>query len=78
MGGFTKVLFLKTLNRDEFLELKNNSTAKDLFEDKTVTEFSLSMCNSYHKTSEIAIWLLLPFVTTYFTAMYFSSDKNER
>ncbi|CAG9822185.1 unnamed protein product [Phaedon cochleariae] len=59
--------------QDEFLELKNDSGAKDLFDEKSVSEFWPLMCESYPKIAEIAIRALLPFVSTYLCESGFST-----
>ncbi|XP_042237000.1 zinc finger BED domain-containing protein 5-like [Homarus americanus] len=51
--------------QDEFLDLKNDSAAKDLYEERSLTVFWCSMYQSYPKVSEIALRVLLPFSTTY-------------
>ncbi|XP_064122417.1 protein FAM200A-like [Macrobrachium nipponense] len=51
--------------QDEFLDLKHDSAAKDLYEDKFLNVFWCSMHQSYPKVSETALRLLLPFSTTY-------------
>ncbi|XP_042228828.1 uncharacterized protein LOC121870922 [Homarus americanus] len=52
---------LKSLE-DEFLDLKNDSAAKDLYEEISLTVF---WCSMYPKVSEIALRVLLPFSTSY-------------
>ncbi|XP_068208698.1 zinc finger BED domain-containing protein 5-like [Palaemon carinicauda] len=50
--------------QDDFLDLKYNSAAKDLHEDKSLNVFWCSMHHSHPKVSEIVLRLLLPFSTT--------------
>ncbi len=66
--------------QDEFLDLKHDSAAKDLYEEKYLNVFWCSMHQSYPKVSEIALRLLLPFSTTYLCESCFSTFlqiKNE-
>ncbi len=51
---------------DEFLDLKHDSAANDLYEENSLHVFWCSMHQSYPKVSEIVPRLLLPFSTTYF------------
>ena len=62
--------------QDEFLELKNDSTAKDAWEEKEATDFWALMQHSYPKVTEIAIRALLPFVSTYLCESGFSMLLN--
>lgn len=50
--------------QDEFLELKTDSSVKDIFDEKSLTEFWPLMVNSYPKVTEKALRALIPFVTT--------------
>ncbi|KAK4325525.1 hypothetical protein Pmani_003873 [Petrolisthes manimaculis] len=59
--------------QDEFLDLKHDSAAKDLYEEKSLNVFWCSMHQSYPKVSEIALRLLLPFSTTYLCESGFST-----
>ena len=59
--------------QDEFLELKTDSEVRDMFDEKSITEFWPLMCESYPKVSEIAIRALLPFVSTYLCESGFST-----
>ncbi|XP_042203807.1 zinc finger BED domain-containing protein 5-like [Homarus americanus] len=59
--------------QDEFLDLKNDSVAKDLYEERSLTVFWRSMYQSYLKVSEIALRVLLPFSTTYLCECGFST-----
>lgn len=62
--------------QDEFLELKADSGARDLFEEKSLTEFWPLMFDSYPKVTEIALCALLPFVSTYLCESGFSALLN--
>ncbi len=44
--------------QDEFLDLKHDSAAKDLYEEKSLSVFWCSMHQSYPTVSEIALRLL--------------------
>lgn len=59
--------------QDEFLELKTDSEARDMFDEKSITEFWPLMCESYPKVSGIAICALRPFVSTYLCESGFST-----
>jgi len=59
--------------QDEFLELKTDSGARDMFDEKSITEFWPLMCDSYPKVAERAIHALLPFVSTYLCESGFST-----
>lgn len=58
---------------DKFLELKTDSSAKDIFDEKSLTEFWPLMINSYPKMTEKALRALIPFVFTYFSESGFST-----
>ncbi|XP_064100780.1 protein FAM200A-like [Macrobrachium nipponense] len=62
--------------QDEFLDLKNDSTARDLFKVKSVTEFWCAMCQSYYKVSMIALRVLIPFASAYLCETGFSTLVN--
>uniref|UniRef100_UPI00358FBA27 zinc finger BED domain-containing protein 5-like n=1 Tax=Myxine glutinosa TaxID=7769 RepID=UPI00358FBA27 len=51
--------------QDEFLDLRNDSPARDLFQEKSVTQFWCAMHQSYSKVSMLALRVLLPFASTY-------------
>ena len=59
--------------QDEFLELKADSCARDLFNEKSITEFWPLMCSSYPKVAKKAIQDILPFVSTYLCESGFST-----
>ncbi|KAG7157133.1 ZBED8-like 4 [Homarus americanus] len=52
--------------QDEFLDLRNDSVARDLYEEKSLTVFWCSMYQSYPKVSEIVLRVLLPFSSPFF------------
>jgi zinc finger BED domain-containing protein 5/7/8/9 len=55
------------------LELKTDSSAKDIFDEKSLTEFWPLMINSYPKVTEKALRALIPFVSTYLCESGFST-----
>ncbi len=59
--------------QDEFLDLKHDSAAKDLYEEKSLNVFCCSMHQSYPKVSEIPLRLLMPFSATYSCESGFST-----
>uniref|UniRef100_A0A0L8HAD3 HAT C-terminal dimerisation domain-containing protein n=1 Tax=Octopus bimaculoides TaxID=37653 RepID=A0A0L8HAD3_OCTBM len=63
--------------QDEFLELKTDSGARDMFDEKSNTEFWPLMCRSYPNVAEKAIRALLPFVSSYLCESGFS-DLTQR
>ncbi len=80
-GKFVRNPFSGTLDittipsdvQDEFLDLRNDSATKDLYEDKSLNVFWCSMNQSYQKVSAIALRLLLLFTTTYLCESGFST-----
>ena len=59
--------------QDEFLELINDSTARQEYEEKLLSQFWVAIKDSYHKTMEKALHILIPFVLTYLCESGFSS-----
>jgi len=59
--------------QDKCLELKADSCARDLFNEKSITEFWPLMCDSYPEVTKKAIQGILPFVTTYLCESGFST-----
>ena len=59
--------------QDEFLELINDSTARQEYEEKLLSQFWVVMKDSYPKTAEKALHILIPFVSTYLCESGFSS-----
>ena len=51
--------------QDEFLELINNSTARQEYEEKLLPQFWVVMKDSYPKTTEKALCIFICFVLTY-------------
>lgn len=62
--------------QDQFLELKNDSSAKDMYEEKEISVFWSLIDQSYQKVAELAIRTLLPFVSTYLCEAGFSMFFN--
>ena len=47
--------------QDQFVELKNNSSAKQTFTDKSISQFWCEMLGSYADITKYALKMLLPF-----------------
>ena len=62
--------------QDEFLDLRNDSSAHDLFKVKSVTQFWCALYQSYSKVSMIALRVLVPFASTYLCEAAFSTLVN--
>ena len=61
---------------DEFLDLRNDSSAHDLFKVKFVTQFWCVMYQPYTKVSVIVLSVLVPFAFTYLCEAGFSTLVN--
>ncbi|XP_065639503.1 protein FAM200A-like [Hydra vulgaris] len=59
--------------QEEFIELKNDTTAKDHFKVAPLNNFWLKMRNSYPLCSSIALKALIPFSTSYLCEARFSA-----
>ena len=59
--------------QDELIDLQNDSTAKDLFDDNTVKEFWIHLIGSYPNVAKVALRSVLPFVSTYLCESGFST-----
>ena len=59
--------------QDKLLELKADSCARDLFNEKSFTEFWPLTCNSYPKVTKKTVQGILPFVSTYLRESRFST-----
>ncbi|XP_066958820.1 zinc finger BED domain-containing protein 5-like [Macrobrachium rosenbergii] len=57
----------------EFIELIHDSTAKNVFPSNSLSSFWCSMMESYPKTRDLAVRVLLPFASTYLCESGFSS-----
>ena len=59
--------------QDEFLDLVNDLSAKQVYHEKLLTELWIEMKNSYSKITEKALHILIPFVSTYLCEAGFST-----
>ena len=59
--------------QDQLIDLKNDSSYRDLFETLRVTEFWLSVASSYPEISKIALKKLLAFSSTWLCESTFSA-----
>ena len=59
--------------QDEFIELWNDSTARDLHKEKTLTEFWCAMRPSYPNGALLSLQVLVPFASTYLCESGFST-----
>ena len=62
--------------QDEFLDLRNDSSARDLFKEKSMIQFRCAMYQSYSKVSMTALRVLVPFASTYLCEAGFSTLVN--
>ena len=49
----------------QFIDLKNDSTARDVYHEKPLSQFWCDMSESHPQISKLAFRTLLPFATTY-------------
>ncbi len=77
-SGILDVTTIPSEVQDELLDLKHDSAAKDLYEEKSLNVFWCSMHQSYPKVTEIALQLLLPFSATYLCESGFSTFYKPR
>ena len=59
--------------QDKFLDLVNDSSPKQVYHEKLLTEFWIEIKNSYSKITEKALRILIPFVSTYLCEAGFST-----
>ena len=59
--------------QDQLIDLKNDSSCRDLFEFLPVTKFWLSLASSHPQISKIALKKLLPFNSTWLCESTFST-----
>ena len=59
--------------QEEFLEIKCNSTAKDVFERMPLNEFWAKYTHIYESVGNAALPTLLPFLSTYLCETKFST-----
>ena len=62
--------------QDEFLELSNGSSARDVFNEKSLAQFWCDMRRTYTRVSTFALRNLLPFASTYLCETGFSTLVN--
>ena len=58
--------------QDEFTELRNDSTAHDLLQEKTLTELWCAAA-AYPNVVLLSLWVLVPFASTYLCESGFST-----
>ncbi|KAG8238426.1 hypothetical protein J437_LFUL002883 [Ladona fulva] len=58
--------------QDEFLELRNDSSARDIFQEKSSSQFWCAMRHSYPKVSMLSFQILVRFASTYLCESGFS------
>lgn len=59
--------------QDEFLDLRNDSLARNLFNEKLLTQFWCGMYHSYPNVTMLAFRVSVPFVSTYLCESGFST-----
>ena len=59
--------------QDQFYDLHNDSSARDVFQEMELSRLWCSMSESYPQVSELAFRILLPFATTYLCKSGFSA-----
>ena len=59
--------------QDQLIDLKNDSSCRDLFETLPLTEFWLSVASSYPEISKTVLKKLLPFTSTWLCESAFSA-----
>ena len=59
--------------QEQFIELKNDSTAFDIYHEKSLSQFWYDTSESYLQISKLAFRTLLPFPTTYLCKSGFST-----
>ena len=57
--------------QDEFTELRNDSTANDLLQEKTLTELWCDIRHSYPNVALLSLRVLVPFASTYLCEVFF-------
>lgn len=62
--------------QDEFLDLRNDSSARDLFSEKLLNQFWCIISKSYPNVAMLAFRVLVPFVSTYLCESGFSTLLN--
>ena len=59
--------------QDEFLDMRNDSSARNLFYEKLLTQFWCAMYQTYPNVTMLAFRVLLPFASTYLCESGFST-----
>lgn len=59
--------------QDEYLDLRNDSSSRDLFREKDLNQFWCIMYESYPKVALLALKILVPFASTYLCESGFST-----
>lgn len=59
--------------QDEFIDLQNDSSARNLFNEKLLTQFWCAMYKSYPNVTMLAFRVLIPFASTYLCESGFST-----
>ena len=59
--------------QNQFYDIRNDSSARDVFQERPLSQFWCAMRKSYPQLSKLAIRILLPFATTYFCESGFSA-----
>ena len=59
--------------QDQYFDLKNDSSARILYHEKSLSQFWCEMYDSYPQVSKLAFQVLLPFATTYLCESGFSA-----
>ena len=62
--------------QDELIDLRNDSSSRDLYEDVSVTEFWIQVSSSYPQITRNSLMKLLPFTTTWLCESAFSALLN--
>ena len=59
--------------QEQFIELKNDSAARGIYHEKSLSQFWCDMSESYPHISKLVFRILLPFATTYLCESGFST-----
>ena len=59
--------------KEQFIELKNDLAARDIYHEKSLSQFWCDMSESYLHISKLGFQILLPFATTYLCESRFST-----
>ena len=62
--------------QEQFIKLKNDSTARDIYHEKSLSQFWCDMSESYLQISKLAFRTLLLFATTYLCESGFSTPLH--